>query len=186
MAPWWRIKKRESPSDGGPSLRSSRTLECQLAAHDDCGHALGFIGAAEGEITLCSCACHEPCPFGRQGSANLLEFLRTCTCPATMRMRPIQEQAGIDLAQVAQLMEARRHMTEQDKNRELVRVYETAAALAAGQPPPHPISFDGPPEEMTATMVYILARRYSEAEAARLLGLSVAQVTAAVKARGTW
>lgn len=66
-----------------------------------------------------------------------------------------------------------------DKRR-FVRLYEAAAAMAAGQPSPHHVEFDGPPQKVMELAVFCLASRYSDAEAARLLGLTEEQVSAAV------
>jgi hypothetical protein len=68
---------------------------------------------------------------------------------------------------------------DSDKRR-FVALYEAAAAKAAGQPAPHHIDFDGPPQTMMEFAVFHLASRYSNAEAARLLGLTEEQVSAAV------
>jgi hypothetical protein len=182
MAPWWRIMARRDSGDYGLPFRLSRTCECERGAHHDCGHVLGFVGAAEGKVTLCSCPCHESCP--QQGSPGLMDLMLSCTCPGTVQIRRNQEQAGIDPAQVVRLMEARRQrQADPDEvKRELVEVYEAAAAQLAGQTSPHHVTFEGPPQETMEFIVFYLATRYSGTEAARLVGLTETQVSAAVAA----
>lgn len=110
-----------------------------------------------------------------------MAFALSCTCPGHMAVRRNQERAGIDPAKVVRLMESLRHPDAAKKH--LVEVYENAAAQAAGQQPPHrQVSFEGPPREMMEHIVCWLAGRYSDAEAARLLGLTDAEVAAAVAA----
>jgi hypothetical protein len=183
MAPWWRRMARRDSGDSelpGLPFRLSLTPDCNGEAHQDCAHMYGSSWAAESEVTLCACPCHESCPM--QGSPILADFMLSCTCPGYAQLRRNQEQAGLDPAQVAQWVEARRqlHADPDWEKRHYVEVYEAAAAQAAGQPSPHHITFDGPPQKMMEFAVYHLAARYSEAEAARLLGLTEKQVSAAV------
>jgi len=194
MARWWRrIIKREDSAGTWPQLRMSRTLECDQEAHDDCGHALGIFGAAEGQVTLCSCPCHEPCPLGQQQSAGHPDFMLTCTCPANMTIRRNQERAGLTPAEAVRLIQEHRQrrtplsdlsdeQRQELSKRGLVRTHQAAAAQAAGQPPSDDVTFSLPPQEMMDFVVLQLALRYSDAEAARLLGLTDAQVTVAKKA----
>jgi hypothetical protein len=146
MAPWWRrILKREDSGDTELPRLPSQTCACVREAHHDCGHVLGIVGAAEGEVTLCSCPCHEPCPLGQQRSAGHLDFMLTCTCPAHLTIRRNQERVGLDPAEVVRLTQARRQQRtplgdlSDDQGQELVkrgliRVYQAAAAQAAGRP----------------------------------------------------
>jgi hypothetical protein len=181
MAPWWPIMARRDSGDSELPFRLSRTLDCERGAHHDCGHMLGFVGAAEGRITLCSCPCHESCP--QQGSPGLMDFMLSCTCPGTVQIRRNQEQARIDPAQVVRLMEAsRQRQADPDEvKREFAEIYEAAAAQQAGQTSSHYVTFEGSPQEMMEFIFFYLATRYSVTEAARLLGLTETQVAEARK-----
>ena len=198
MASWWRrIRPRVDSGDSWPPVRPPLTMECQRGAHDECGHMEGFVGAAEGEVTLCLCTCHEPCPLARQRSTGHLHFMLTCTCPAHLEIRRNQERAGIDPAEVVRLMEARRQrraaLSEEEREEELKRAlvqgYHSVAAQESGQQPPDGMTPGEPPFEVMPpqmareSMVRFLAQKYSAAEAARLLGLTEAQVEAAIQAR---
>jgi hypothetical protein len=106
----------------------------------------------------------------------------SCTCPGYVRVRRWQEQAGLDPAEVAQWREDARqwHADPGLVKRQYVEMYEAAAAMAAGQSSPHCITFEGPPRKMMELAVFLLAVRFSEEEAVRLLGLTEAQVRAAL------
>lgn len=115
-----------------------------------------------------------------------MDVMVSCTCPGYLRMRRAQERSGLDPAQVARLMEAerQRHADPEWAKRHFVEVYEAAAAQAAGALPTD--IFFGErtsPQEVMELMLVRLAGRYSDAEAARLLGLTEAQVAATVEAR---
>jgi hypothetical protein len=121
----------------------------------------------------------------------------TCTCPAHLEIRRNQEQAGIDPAEVVRLTEARRQrraaLSEEEREEELkgvlVQGYHSATAQASGQRPPDGMTSGEPPFEVMPpqmareSLVCLLARKYSAAEAARLLGLTEAQVEAAMAAQ---
>jgi hypothetical protein len=104
-------------------------------------------------------------------------------------MRQAQERIERDPALIARLrlMEAEQRQRQADPEwakRHYVEVYEAAAAQAAGALPTH-IFFgeQTSPQEVMELALLLLARRYSDAEAARLLGLTETQVAVTVEAR---
>jgi len=110
-----------------------------------------------------------------------------------MTIRRNQERAGLTPAEVVRLIQEHRQrrtplsdlsdeQRQELSKRGLVRTHQAAAAQAAGQPPSDDVTFSLPPQEMMDFVVLQLALRYSDAEAARLLGLTDAQVTVAKKA----
>ena len=190
MAPWWRHMVRrdsgdaELPEPPFPSL----TSHCYPPeAHRDCTHMWRSASDAEGEVHLCSCPCHASCPV--QGSLARMDVMVSCTCPGYLRMRRTQERIGRDPALAAQLrlLEAEQRQQQADPEwtkRHYAEVYEAAAAQAAGALPTHIFFGEGTsPQEVKELMLVLLARRYSDAEAARLLGLTETQVAATVEAR---
>jgi hypothetical protein len=186
MAPWWRRMARRDSGDSGlpePPFPSV-TPDCDaLGAHRDCAHMWRSASAAEGEVNLCSRPCHASCPV--QGSLALMDVMVSCTCPGYIRMRRAQERVRRD-PELVQWMEAERqlHADPEWLKGHFVEVYEAAAAQAAGALPTH--IFFGErtsPQQVMESMLVLLAGRYSDAEAARLLGLTETQVAAAVEAR---
>ena len=164
-----------------------RSHSCMLENHRECGHVQGVFGAPEGEVMLCLCACHRSCPVGQKRSGRYVEVQAACTCPGTEEIRRNLERAGIqpDPSRVAQLLEASRQEWSGDEaarketaKRHIVQAYEAAAAQAAGQPLENHEFVGGSPEAMNI-FIDMLANLDSEEEAARLLGLTSDQVTAA-------
>lgn len=77
------------------------------------------------------------------------------------------------------MKDARQRRADPDwAKRHYVQVYEAAAAQVDGRPPPHQITFHGPPQVLMKFAVIRLVTRFSAAEAARLLRLTETQVSA--------
>lgn len=192
---FWR--RSSGPDDYPPGTHvrfdlsaSSVTFECFRRAHDECRHHLRFTGAPDVRVDLCACrGCHVSCPV--QGSPTYLEFAQSCACPGHVQARRRTEQSGLDLARADQAIAAAlpRLFAEPEPERHkksLVKLYQAAAAQAAGQPSPHEdVEFDGAPRQAMDFAVGFLAARFSLAEAARLLGLTEAQVSSAIQIHGS-
>ena len=153
---------------------------CIEGAHGDCAHVFTALGAPEGEHGLCSCKCHASCLLTGASSVSDAEWRSSCTCAGAEKLWRNQEQLGLGPADVARLMEeARQRMAPPDG---LVQGYRVAAAQAGGRPLPGQPAMEDPRRAMNF-FVDFLARRESDEEATRLLGLTDAQVTAA---RDAW
>ena len=138
----------------------------------------------EGDVALCSCDCHQPCPLAGRTAAGFWEWWPACACPGAENMRGAMDRSGADPAVLARKLESfRREMAgDEDARREsakraLVRGYESAAAQAAGQPVDPDIAMEDPRFAMQL-IVNMLARLESDAAVAGRLGLSEAEVAA--------
>jgi hypothetical protein len=149
--------------------------ECLLGTHDDCAHAYTIREAPDGEHGLCQCECHASCPLAGTSPVSDADWRSSCTCPGAATIWRNQELAGIDPAEIARRMKGRRRPTRTES---LVRAYKAAAAQAAGRRPSdhEPL---GDPRLAMNFLVDLLAGWESDAEAARLLGLTDAEVAAA-------
>ena len=182
MALWWRRRVHEIP--GIPEFIPEfpdpfLAPGCNRGEHDECSHILGFIEATSSRISLCPCFCHESCPV--HGFPEHMEWMLSCTCPGHVQIRRRQEQAGLDLAQVAQFIEGNRGKPgDPDWVKKLyIELYGAAAAREAGKPSFLQItSHGGSPQRLMNVAVTSLVGLSSVAETARLLGMTEAQVSA--------
>jgi hypothetical protein len=158
-----------------------------LGNHLECCHFFGSLEVPEDEAIVCACACHRSCPVARKESGREAELLAACTCPGGEELRRNQELLSErDLARIAQIRQAaRRDWAASDEatrrqrvKQRLVQAYEAAAAEAAGRPLEDHLPVEGPREVMNL-LANTLAELGSEEEAARLLGLTAGQVSAA-------
>lgn len=108
------------------------------------------------------------------------EWRHACTCPGADQLWRNQEQLGLSPADVARRMEELRRGRAPHEG--LMQGYRVAAAQADGRPLPGQPAMEDPRRAMNL-FVYLLAQTESDEEAARLLGLTDAQVTAA---RDAW
>lgn len=161
-------------------VNADRSPTCSLGEHRVCVHVDMHTSTEvrEGEVALCSCDCHQPCPVGGRKAVGFLEWRSACTCPGAESMQRVQ---GPEVAR--RLESFRREMAgDEDARAErgkqaLVRGYEAAAAQAAGQPVDPDDAMENPRLAMQL-IVDTLARVESEGAAARRLGLSEARVAA--------
>lgn len=160
-----------------------RSPTCAVEDHPHCLHMYGSVEVGEGEVGLCSCDCHQSCPLARRRAIDFWEWRSACTCPGSENLRGVQDQPGSVLEVMARRLESFRRMAgDEDARREmgkqaLVHLYEAAAAQAAEQPiDPHTSAEDL--RFRKESMVYLLANMESDATAARMLGLSEAEVAA--------
>jgi hypothetical protein len=159
--------------------------------HVGCDHISGIIGAPEGEVMLCACECHESCPQAGKGSAGYLDLRSSCTCPGAEKWRRTQDAAGIDPAVIARHLEkARRESPDNEPDgaarnevikARLAQAYRGAVRQEAGRPadPDQGPFFSISPVEAKDTFIHFLAGLESEADVARRLGLTEAEVAAA-------
>src|SRR5258708_1799460 len=128
-------------------------------------------GVREGEITLCSCDCHQPCPVGGRKAVGFLEWRSACTCPGAESMRRVKGPEAL----ARRLESFRREMAgDEDARAErgkqaMVKGYEAAAAQAAGQPVDPDDAMESP-QLAIQLIADTLAGVESEAAAARRLG----------------
>jgi hypothetical protein len=161
------------------------------ARHDDCNHVGAIIGAPEGEVMLCACECHKSCPQAGSRSMGYLDLRSSCTCPGADAWRRKQDEAGIDPALIARSLEDARRGSINNEPDEAVRkerlramfaqMYREAAAQAVGQPvdPDTGPFFSVTPQEAKNLFILKLASLESDADIARRLGLTEAQVAMA-------
>lgn len=160
-------------------VEADRSETCSLGEHRVCVHVYVHAsgGVRVGEVSLCSCYCHQPCPVGGQEAVGFVEWRSACTCPGAEAMRRIDPEV---LAR--RLESVRRDMAgeEDDARAErakqaLAKGYEAAAAQAAGQPVDPDDAMENP-QVVMQLIADTLAGVESEAAAARRLGLSEARV----------
>ena len=108
------------------------------------------------------------------------EWRGSCSCAGAEKLWRNQEQLGLSPSDVARLTEQARRRTAPADG--LVQGYRVAAAQAGGRPLPGQPAMEDPRRAMSFFVDFV-ARRESDEEAARLLGLTGAQVTAA---RDAW
>jgi hypothetical protein len=165
--------------------RLDLSLSCSLGEHRECAHMAGLMGVPEGQVALCLCECHQSCPLSSSRSAPYLVWRSTCTCAVTEDVRHTQDRVGVDPGTIARIMEFSQQELaggEASGTEVAIRAYR-AADQAARQSTRHADTYPAvAPHVAMNLIVDLLANAESDAGAARLLGLTEAEVATARKA----